>query len=326
MRQGWFCGKEKRTGKTMVASTLMVLLLIVIGFTTLPRVNAQTPAVTEIISGGRSLTADTISLTDPTGVPCAVGTCNTYDPSTGSLGPFVVDNPVNPAYRQTNAQTYTITITWAGAYDPVLVGGFCDFAAPAFFWSVTGTTLTITAQSVRVDDPVLGTVYFLSVQVFFQESRFGENYGVAVCIKAENIDVAEGERPGILVITVTGYPGQVDGFVKLFIPAWVPEQFGRTLDDVLITVDGSAVVGATTTDTSSIVNDADGLGALPGRLWEFTVFFSERTIKSDPDPPAVPVGGHPVSVNKLAITAPYLALAALVVLVSTVFAMRRRRL
>lgn len=320
MRQGWFCGKEERTGKTIVASMLMVLLLIVIGFTTLPKVNAQTPYVLGIVSGARNWPGlpGGISLTEPDGVtPFA----NTYDAGSGSLGPFVVDHPLSSP--QVATATYTITITWTGTFDPVVVGGFGDIAAGQFFWSVIGNTLTIIVQSVGVVVPPFGTVYFLGVQVFFSTSALSEQNGVAVCFQAGNFKVSEGERPGILVITVTGYTGQTTGFFKLFIPASVPAQFGRTLDDVVITLDGSAVVGATTADTSFIVSKG-GVG-VPGRLWTFNIAFSERTVKSDPNPQAPPVGGYPVAVNKLSIAAPFLALAALVVLVSTVFAMRRRR-
>jgi len=327
-------------GRFWVVLVVTTILLLNLGLLTIPIVanGPSTPYVSTIVrtgATGGTYThppdgSDTVKLTDTNGVDVS-GPDWGYDPSSGQLGPLVVDIPGPSGGGPTGLDQqhdYEITIQWTGTCDPVFVGGRGDTQGGEYFWSVSGTTLTIKGKSVLTTIKVNGNSYdryVLAFIVFFSSatvtSGLSENNGGMVCFHALDFSISEGERPGILVISVTGYVGQTSGFVKLFMPASVPAQFGKTLDDVVITVDGAQVT-ATTTDTSSLVQK-NGV-AVTGRLWEFTVTFSTKTIKSNPNPGRATVGGIIVPVNALTFLVPYLTMVGLVAAVSSAYILRRR--
>lgn len=313
------------------------ILFLNIGLITVPSVaQPATPHVSTIVRTGPTGGTythppdelDTVKLTDTDGIPVSDPYYG-YNPSSGHLGPLVVDMPGPGAggpsgYDQQH--DYEITIQWTGTYNPVFVGGRADTRGGEYFWSVSGTTLTIKAKSVLTLVEGTWSRYVLAFIAFFSSadvtSALSENDGGMVCFHAQDFSISEGERPGILVISVTGYEGQTSGFVKLFMPVTVPAQFGKTLDDVIITVDGARVTAAAT-DTSSLVRK-NGV-SVTGRLWEFTVTFSTRTIKSNPNPGRATVGGVHVPVNPLIFLAPYLAVMGLAVAASSAYVLRRHR-
>jgi len=276
------------------------IVLVLLAMTLLLPVNKSVaqltvyPSVVTVISveDGRTWALGTVTLTDPNGVPYDAATM--YHAGDGTLGPLVIDlpqpDPPNPPTGQTEQHTYVITIVWEGDFTPHVVGGCADIES----WVVGelgSGVLTITAKSVMRHIVVEGVGewdrWIVAFMVFFSSGKAGYEVtsglsmadGMMVCFEAEDFNMMEGAEPGELVAIVKGYYGQVSGFVKIFMPESVPAQFGRTLDDVVITVDGSTVAEPTVTDNPHIVfKEGDWL---PGRLWEFPVTFSEKEIKSD---------------------------------------------
>ncbi len=307
---------KRKASRILLVLVLIGVLVLNMEMATLPTANAviTVPIVTAITRDGFDTWPDTVRLTDPN-----QNSPPLYDASTGILGPQVIDIPGGGYSSQTSQHDYVIVIQWTSNYDPEVVAGFADIIS----WSVSGTQLTINAKSVaRVSGDQ--TFYVLGFIVFFSSytvtSMLSEIDGTMACFQAESFDVSEGELPGVLVITVTGYTGQTSGFFKLFMPASVPAQFGKTLNDVVITVDGAAI-SITSADTSSIVTKYGVL--ISGRLWTMTLSFSERTVTANPH--GFPVGGYLAPVNKPSILTPYLVLVGLIGVASTVFVIRRRR-
>jgi len=312
----WIHVDVKIASKFLAVSILMTVLVLSAVSTTNVSATVGPPEVVSVLRDGN---------------PISSWTTPPYDPTTGKLGPIIVDQP--PPGLTDGPHNYVITIQWSGSFDPVVVGGFADLPSSGYFWDATAYGLTITAKSVAYVSGGI-TYYILGVQVFFSStqpgyqitSQLSENNGAMTCFQADpqTFKIQEGPEPGILQITLSNYPGQTYGFFKLFIPASVPAQFGRTLNDVRITIDGTAVVGAVATDTSGIVSKA--CAGVPGRLWVFTVTYSTRTILSDPDPTVLkPVAGELVPMNKFSILAPYLIMIGLVGIASAVFAIKIKR-
>ena len=258
-----------------------------------------------------------------------------FDPVTGMLGPVKIDLP-NAGGSPTPPPTHYLTMKYkyeievkCGSYTPKLVGGFADHLESWTYSSSTNILTIVGWSNLKPNIAALGgtNVYVLAFMVMFGDN-FDLMRGMLVTFNADDFDMQPGSTAGGLEVRVsndpiTCSPPRSSGQVKIFIPKSLTDHFGRSLDDVVITVDGAGVTATTIdVDAASSPVTIDGAG-FAGRWFVFTVTFSDRTIETDPNPGAV--GGYLAPVNKLTILLPYLTLVGMIGVASTVFVIRRRR-
>lgn len=140
-------------------------------------------------------------------------------------------------------------------------------------------------------------------------SKSSRLYGTYVSFQADDFSMSVSSQ-GALTVILTGDSWRTSGSAQIFLPATAPANFGKTLDDVVVTVDGQSVT-ATTSDHSNAGQN--------GRLWSLTVTYSTHTLKADPNPApthGAPVGGEMLPIDALRVLSPWLAVVAVLGVVS----------
>jgi hypothetical protein len=210
---------------------------------------------------------------------------------TGWYGPVIIGIAyaiASPPYvvYETGPHTYTITMT-LGGHVPVIVGA--NGLIHIWVYDTAGAgTLTLTVDSIErktmPPPPAPQTLVPFYAAGFMVNFDNPQTYlqGSTASFDSDNFTIGQGTNPGSLVITASGDAWRTTehftGTIRLFVPTSAPANFGKTINDVVISMDGAAVV-ATTSDTTPVA-EIGGVWA-PGRLWTFTFPFSVHKFESD---------------------------------------------